>query len=150
MPQDVTQLPQDVTQLPQDVTQLPHDVTRYKLLCPEAGAPAGGIHFWNPCLLKIQVFVPGSRRPCRGNPFYKLLVASHCSRRGFLLAKKSVPGILEPPIVENASFCVRKQAPLPGESILQAFSGLSVLPQGLFFCQKVRSRLFLVQNRAKL
>ena len=53
LPQDVTQLPQDVTQLPQDVTQLPQDVTHYKCLCPEAGAPAGGILFWTPHLLKI-------------------------------------------------------------------------------------------------
>ena len=74
--------------------------------------------FWNPQLLKMQVVVSGSLRPCWGNPFCKLLVASQCSRRVFFLAEKSVPGILEPPIVENTSFCVRKQAPLPGESIL--------------------------------
>ena len=48
LPQDGAQLPQDVTQLPQDVTQLPQDVTQYKFLCPEAGAPVGGTHFWNP------------------------------------------------------------------------------------------------------
>ena len=89
------------------------------------------VEFW-PGIRLLKAFVSGSRHPCRGNPFYKLLVASQCSRRSFLGAKKSVPGILEPPIVENASCCVRKQAPLPGESISQAFSGLSVLPQGLF------------------
>ena len=49
-----------------------------------------------------------------------------------------LPGnpFLDPPFVGNTSFCVRKQAPLPGESILQAFSGLSVLPQGLFLAKK--------------
>ena len=56
---------------------------------------------------------------------YKLL----CPEAGAL------PGdsIFGPPLVENTSFCVRKQAPLPGESILQAFSCLSVLPQGPCF-----------------
>ena len=107
--------------------------------------PCRGNPFLDPHLLKIQVCVSGSRRPCRGNPFYKLLVASQCSCRGFFLAEKSVPGIWEPQIVENASCCVRKQAPLPGESILQAFSSR----RGFCCCQKVRSRLFLVQTRTK-
>ena len=60
-----------------------------------AGSPAGGTHFQSPYLLKIQVFVSGSRLPYRGNPFP------------------------ESPFVENTSFCVRKQAPLPGEPIFR-------------------------------
>ena len=57
----------------QDVTQLPQDVTHYKFLCPEAGSSAEGTHLGNPCLLKIQVFVSGSRLPCLGNPFWEPL-----------------------------------------------------------------------------
>ena len=59
--------------MPQDVTQLPQDVTQYKFLCPEAGAPAGGIHFGTPPhLLEIHVFVSGRSPPQTPPKFWGL------------------------------------------------------------------------------
>ena len=66
----------------------------------------------------------------------KLLVACPLSRRGFFLAKKCVSGFLDLHFVRFVTYFVRFGqiwSDYPGSRIrIQAFSGLSSLPQGLF------------------
>ena len=75
----------------------------------------------------------------------KLLVACPLSRRGFFLAKKCVSGFLDLHFVRFVIDLVRFGriwSDYPGSRIrIQAFSGLSSLPQGFFFGQNVRLRI---------